>query len=370
VNTLGATGYDYSSLATWEGDTDGMDLTATNAGLGTPCCPVIEAYESFTASALYIIGATTSSTYYRVLRAASGVRHLGNPSAGVVASQANSANTYVFQPGEAYFKTEDLRVELAADTTSTVTALPSGGNNAAVVGVLCTASNAGSGTALAISTGNSTAGVVRNCIAHSSEGAGFTGAGANIYLDNCTAANNGGLGFDGGTTGAVYRNCIGWNNTGGDFDNVSQSGTDYNFSKDATAPGTTTWTGQTADPFVDSANDDYRLAVGAAPIDLGQDLSATFDDDVAFTTRPAGSTWDLGAHEYPWQIARPDSTVLAGSWTATGAATLHAATNDQSDASYATAGSGVDDRMTLGFDTGIIAPEAGTVTLFVRLRRH
>jgi hypothetical protein len=162
-------------------------------------------------------------------------------------------------------------------------------------GILATASNAGTGTATGLGTGNASTAYVRNCIAHSSEGAGFYGAGANVYFDNCTAANNGALGFDGSTAGGVYRNCIGWNNTGGDFDNVSQAPSDYNFSKDSTAPGTTKWTGQTADPFVDSANDDYRLAAASAPIGLGQDLSATFNDDIAFTVR---DDWDIGAHEY------------------------------------------------------------------------
>lgn len=363
-NTLGATGYDYSSLATWEGDTD-ISLTATDANLGTPCCAVIEVYESFTASALFIFGATTSSTYYRVIRAASTARHLGNPAAGAVASQANSANTYVFQPGEANFKTEDLRVEIAADSASSATALPSGGNNAVVTGCLATASNAGAGTAQGITTGNSTSAKVQNSIAHSCEGAGFSGQGAAVYFDACTAANNGGLGFDGGTNGAVWRHCLGWNNTGGDFDSPSQSGTDYNASKDATAPGTTTWQNITPDPFKNAASDDYRLIAGAVVADLGSGLS--FDDDIAFLTRPAA--WSLGAHEYPWQYARADAIIAAGGWKNAAGGTLAASDlADASDATYGEPGANpTNDELVLDLTT-VNTPEAGTVSILIRGR--
>lgn len=56
--------------------------------------------------------------------------------------------------------------------------------------------------------------------------------------------------------------------------------------------------GSTGDPFVDSANDDYRLKLGTLAIDAGKVLSAPFDIDFVGTVRPQGSGWDIGVYEY------------------------------------------------------------------------
>lgn len=50
--------------------------------------------------------------------------------------------------------------------------------------------------------------------------------------------------------------------------------------------------------FVDAAGDDYRLAVtDTDAIDAGTTIGS-FSDDIDGTTRPSGSAWDIGAHEF------------------------------------------------------------------------
>lgn len=64
------------------------------------------------------------------------------------------------------------------------------------------------------------------------------------------------------------------------------------------------------------------------------------------------------------QTLRPASTVSDGGWGVVGAATRHAATNDSSDASYATGPSPAAELL-LGLDAGS-TPAGGTRTLRVR----
>jgi len=57
-----------------------------------------------------------------------------------------------------------------------------------------------------------------------------------------------------------------------------------------------------ADLFVDPANRDYRLKAGSRAIDAGAALAAVTTDLVG-TTRPQGSTHDIGCFEWPVAIA-------------------------------------------------------------------
>jgi len=85
-----------------------------------------------------------------------------------------------------------------------------------------------------------------------------------------------------------------------DFLGAFATGSDYNVSSDATAPGTNKATGKTAytDYFVDPANGDFHLKdTSLALFGLsGTDLSGTFSDDIDGVTRTA--PWDIGADQY------------------------------------------------------------------------
>jgi hypothetical protein len=53
-----------------------------------------------------------------------------------------------------------------------------------------------------------------------------------------------------------------------------------------------------ADPFVNSANGDYRLKVGTLPINTGKTLVTKYLLDYNSVARPQGGAWDIGAYEY------------------------------------------------------------------------
>jgi hypothetical protein len=110
-----------------------------------------------------------------------------------------------------------------------------------------------------------------------------------------------------------WRDTLLVNNIVQDSDTDDYSGSchldsNYNLSSDGTAPGSNSMTSTTVQ-FMDADNDDFRLApTDTSAKDAGTDLSAdanlAFSDDIAGNIRPAGSAWDIGAHEAPVQIFR------------------------------------------------------------------
>ena len=56
--------------------------------------------------------------------------------------------------------------------------------------------------------------------------------------------------------------------------------------------------GESIDPFVDSANHNYRLNNNTIAKDTGTDLTGTFTTDIIGTNRPQGIAWDIGAYEF------------------------------------------------------------------------
>lgn len=78
------------------------------------------------------------------------------------------------------------------------------------------------------------------------------------------------------------------------------TGSDYNFSSDATAPGSNSLINQTTNPFVDSSNGNYHLAARSAPIGagIGPGADSTIPTtDIDGDTR-SGATTDIGADLY------------------------------------------------------------------------
>ncbi len=111
----------------------------------------------------------------------------------------------------------------------------------------------------------------------------------------------------------------------------------------------------------------------AASSTLAASVSATGSVTGALTTSitAAGALSALAtvtADLQALKVARPSSTSVAGSWTAVGAATLHAATNDSSDTTYIQSSAGATtDTCLLGFPA-MGTPEAGPITVFLRYR--
>ena len=90
------------------------------------------------------------------------------------------------------------------------------------------------------------------------------------------------------------------------------TGSDYNASDDATAPGANSLT-SISDPFVDLAGEDYHLAAGSALIGAGADLSADFTTDIDGDTIV---NWSIGADDGPAGGTTVDTTPATQSQTA------------------------------------------------------
>jgi hypothetical protein len=104
------------------------------------------------------------------------------------------------------------------------------------------------------------------------------------------------------TPGVIVRNTV-----------VTRSGTDFapgsgsfapgptsshNISSDATAPGASALTAQTAANLFVTPGSDLHLKAGAnTAVDSGLDLSTGFSTDINNQLRPAGAAWDRGADE-------------------------------------------------------------------------
>lgn len=286
VNTFGSAGNgrDYTALSLWESDTDVDIVTSTVS-------PVLECYRDAASysigSGLSLSGATANTTYFRILRAASGARHLGVSGAGIVLT-----GTQGVQSPDTGTVVQDIEIVVSGNAAGDVYAFQIGTNSMQGVGLLLKATNAGAGGGYGANcTLNRNGSVLVNCIAYECKTDGFNinaGATTPLRMLNCTSVGNGRYGFSYATAQPVYINCIGQNNGTADWNGAGGTGSDYNLSKDTTAPGahkviSTTLT------FSNAAADDYRLAItDTAAIGAGADLSAdtwAFDDDIAFTVR-------------------------------------------------------------------------------------
>ena len=301
ISTFGDTGFgrDYTSVYTWEDTTD-TDLVAARES------EVLECYKdaaSYAGAGLGFLGATTNSNYFRLVRAASSARHLGVPGTGV---KFVPSGYWISQDGEAWLGIEDLEFAAAWNSEGDSPTLFFNGSApySRIVGILLSATNAGAGVASGISSTDLTVNII-NCVVHDCEGYGIA-KGTNP-IHSCTAvgcgtygyAVNGGAGYD-----PDRRNCIGYGCGTADFQvttGYEGYGT-HNLSEDTTAPGTVNYRNKSL-TFEDAANGDCRLVSSDTDaIDKGIDLSTDpifpFTDDIAFTIRPVGALWDLGAFEY------------------------------------------------------------------------
>lgn len=316
VNTYGDATRNYTVLATWEADTDINLVTGTISY-------VLECYDDAASFNDYvtIAGATTSSSYFRIIRPAAGQGHDGTPNNGVYFNSTSAQ--HIFLINEANSQVQDIIATLSVNSATSFVCFGSSATGGGVfVGCIAfDSTNIGTGVARGFGIGNVANVKFINCFAHNNSSHGFLTsagvAGGNTFYYNCISTNNGGNGFLFQSTANTYslKNCLSIGNLLTAFVN-SSTGTmdvDYCASDDLSADdwgGTGNITSASV-TFANSAGNDFHLAsTDTDVIDDGTDLSADatypFDDDIDKTTRTG--SWDIGFDEY----------VAAGGWVSGG----------------------------------------------------
>ena len=228
---------DYTSLATWEADSD-------NSLSGYTGPVILDCYDSQVhpcSITCTVAGASSlSSTVFRAIRSADGC---AVPWAGKVGSGANfSFSTSGFSVGEGYFRLIDLYVAASANSSTNLYCV-SVNSSETVKFVNCVFHSVNTGGYGYGYYGNLTAtGLCFGCIAYECTSNGFRGGAWNGRLSFvcCTSCNNGGWGFlatDSSAGTASVWSCYASGNSSGDFYPSSSLDTysGWNASADATA---------------------------------------------------------------------------------------------------------------------------------------
>lgn len=286
VSTYGGAGRDYTSLAAWESDTDN-DLVAAARG------EVLECYAdaSYFNDRVALSGATANSSYFRVIKSASGQEHSGIPGQGVTFSSTTDLN--LFTISEANACVYDICATLTPNSANNraAFAVSSPGVHGCVGCIAFSCANAGTGVAYGFTltnTGGGARAIAVNCLAARCEDAGFLSTGGQTLHYNCTSVLNA-YGFrNSGATGVRAKNCCASGNTTADWDGTF--GTVLTNTSEGASPD-----------YVNPTIDDYHLASGDAVCkDKGTVLSTdpdyAFDDDIDGRTR--SGTWDIGFDEH------------------------------------------------------------------------
>ncbi len=285
-------GKDYATLQGWEEATD-IDLTAGGQSAGE----ILECYKGTHDDFDVLDGATTDSSYFRVIKPASGEGHLdinsGVPAVdGSMAAFVSTTNAHGFRISETFTQIHDLVGKLNIVGSSVRNMFFGSANDAGFIGCMaldCAISlNFSIGFAL-----RNTAFAV-NCLAIGGDGDGFRSLAETPFAYNCTAEGNALDNFNENAGTFTLKNCLGDNPGDKDYENTPAMITCG--SSDVT--GSAGLQNQTY-TFVNVGADNFHYQAGSDGIGDGTDLSGdgtyAFDDDIDEDTR---SAWDIGFDEF------------------------------------------------------------------------
>ena len=295
ISTLAASGSpDYTNPQTWENDTDNNLVSLTQS-------EVLEV-TGIVDGSINLTGATTNSSYRRILRPASGEKHDGTGNSGAGLIYTSGFATPAVYIGEGYVCLQDLLVALNLNngfTTYTVRVILSGQGSEIVGVILPNSQNAGAGIVDGfVSTsggGGSQAIVFADCLVYGSGARYHYNLTANIThrLLNCGAADAATYNFSRVAGTVIAKNCWAVGAGSSDYFGTYDAASANNAAEDGSAPGSDSVTG--AATFVDAASGDYHLdAADTVCKGQGVDLSAdtfAFDDDIDGDTI---TLWSIG----------------------------------------------------------------------------
>jgi len=314
ANSIGS-GKTYTTVALWEADGDINLVTEDKIWKG-------EVYGELVSSATTTLsGATTDSTRYKWLTAASGESFADNANKLTNALYYNASNGAALRQTSLY--TDHLTIsenyavvsKLQIKNASTAGGYTVHANATNVTIRDCIIQSSGYSNTIRVST--STAQIINSLIVSTNGGDGIRGYYAALEARNCTVirisgGSPTGIAVSGSSSKAL--NCAIFN-----FSTIHSgtfaSGSGNNATNGASAPGSSNQTSLTfADQFESSTNDFRAKGTGSLPLNGVADSTYTSDLDIVGQTRST-STPTIGCWEY---ISSGGTTDGVGSLSATG----------------------------------------------------
>jgi hypothetical protein len=309
ISTYGNATRDYTSLATWEADTDNDLVTLAQS-------EVLECYDDAASFNDYVTldGAITNASYFRIIRPAAGQGHDGTPNNGFTINNTTDIAAIILKENNSQI--QDLIVFNTIDSSTTRNAC-SLQTTGAFIGCIAKSTNATASGGRGFGVSTAGGGFLINCLAYKCKSMGIdfgavAGQTMNAYC--CTAYGNGDTGFNIRNAVAGTINLISCLSTANTIKDFSAAATPtkiviYCASGDDTADdwgGSGNRINQTF-TFANTAIDDYHLAPNdAGARNYGYPFE-TFNDDIndgimgagkAGQTRPGESAWDIGFDEF------------------------------------------------------------------------
>lgn len=290
VSTFGGPDRDYQTLSAWEVATQ-ADLVTAQLGQVLFCYADEASYNI----RVNISGATVDADYFRVIMAAPGQEHDGDPSKGVRIIQTAEFFQSVLIANEDYSGFYNLNAYGSGDSANARSGIKLEGNYTKAIGNISRCLNVGAGLAYSFlsATDNRTQYYVNNIGFKSKEnGFRFNSTGGVFYVYNNTSVYNGGSGIDINLGSVHAKNNIAQDNVGTQIREGVPLASDV----------TNVTSGVT---FKDVANDIYLLAhadtvAKAQGTDLSGDAVFPFDDDILTNFRRTffnTGEWTIGAHD-------------------------------------------------------------------------
>jgi hypothetical protein len=285
----GAEGKDYSVLATWEAATDTDHVVDKETD-------VLECYSSQNHDdnvTLNLPGGAgdNSSSYFRIIRPATGEGHNGTVSTGVTFDETDNAGCiYIDEP---YSQIQDLIGRSNASSAADTAVFKLLEDHAAAIGCIVFDSentHASYITDGIVGDAGKTVYAV-NCLVYDlTDRVGFSAwsASTKLYVYNCVSVDNNWGMWGSAINDGYFKNCIFVSNTTADWGGTAETLI------------TCTAEGYTGVNFANSGADDFHLATGAiVGTDLSTDANYPFDDDIDGNKRPTctRTVWSVGMHQ-------------------------------------------------------------------------
>jgi len=293
----------YNTIQTWENDRDGNLVSENRNEVG-----VCYKDGTFTAGAT-INDSTTDATHYMRLTVAQGQRHDGTAGSGVKIDPNPAANGIT--ASDAYTIVEWLEIAFFCGNDDDRDGVNINANYVTVRNNLIH-DDVYWGAAHGIYSNQATSPVIYNNIIYGGSASNNFSAGIYVREMGGTPKIYNNTVYDAGVGIWTYwssnpdvRNNLSYNNSGGDFYAQTDSwdaNSDYNFSKDDSAPGGNSIHGDTdvkTPDFISTTEDSENLHLQSSSdaIDAATPLSGTLTADADNDARPLGSQWDIGADE-------------------------------------------------------------------------